>query len=158
MLDLTERLVAQSIHAISRRASTPADSFEAWSFLDEPATAAAALPHTREAYPSFRLRLYDTDHKGTESASAGTPNVYIRRATTGPTVSRRLPPTPGTSTRLRDLDGEIVVHAADGTTDSSVLQNELMARTRKIVLVAFDLLYLNGYDLRKVPLFESRRC
>jgi bifunctional non-homologous end joining protein LigD len=69
-----------------------------------------------------------------------------------------LPPTPGTSTRLRDLDGEIVVHTADGTTDSSVLQNELKVRSRKIVLVAFDLLYLNGYDLRKVPLFESRRC
>ncbi|ANW00185.1 hypothetical protein LMTR13_08360 [Bradyrhizobium icense] len=50
MLDLTERLAAQSIHAISRRAATPADSFEAWRFLDESATAAAALPHTREAY------------------------------------------------------------------------------------------------------------
>jgi hypothetical protein len=68
MLDLTERLVAQSIRAISRKAAR-ADSFEAWRFLDESATAAAALPHTREAYPSFRLRLYDTDHKGTESAS-----------------------------------------------------------------------------------------
>jgi hypothetical protein len=68
LLDLTERLVARSIRAISRRAAR-ADSFEAWRFLDESATAAAALAHTREAYPSFRLRLYDTDHKGTESAS-----------------------------------------------------------------------------------------
>lgn len=46
------------------------------------------------------------------------------------------------------IDGEIVVPAADGTTDFSVLQNELKGRSKKIVMVAFDLLYLNGYDLR----------
>jgi len=45
------------------------------------------------------------------------------------------------------IDGEIVVQAADGTTDFSVLQNELKGKSTKIVLVAFDLLYLNGYDL-----------
>ena len=27
------------------------------------------IAYTREAYPSFQLRLYDTDHKRTESAS-----------------------------------------------------------------------------------------
>ena len=42
--------------------------------------------------------------------------------------------------------------AADGTTDFSVLQNELRGKSTKIVLVAFDLLYLNGRDLRKLPL------
>jgi ATP-dependent DNA ligase len=46
--------------------------------------------------------------------------------------------------------------AVDGTTDFSVLQNELKGRSKKIVIVAFDLLYLNGYDLRKVPLFERK--
>lgn len=38
------------------------------------------------------------------------------------------------------VDGEIVVPAANGTTDFSVLQNELRGRSAKIVLVAFDLL------------------
>jgi ATP-dependent DNA ligase len=28
-------------------------------------------------------------------------------------------------------------------------------RPNKIVLVAFDLLYLNGFDLRAIPLFEQ---
>ena len=46
--------------------------------------------------------------------------------------------------------------AADGTTDFSVLQNELKGRSTKIVMVAFDLLYLNGYDLRKLPLIERK--
>ncbi len=54
------------------------------------------------------------------------------------------------------IDGEIVVPAADGTTDFSVLQNELKGRSTRIVMVAFDLLYLNGYDLRKLPLIERK--
>jgi bifunctional non-homologous end joining protein LigD len=50
------------------------------------------------------------------------------------------------------IDGEIVAPAENGTTDFSVLQNELKGRSTKIVMVAFDLLYLNGQDLRKLPL------
>ena len=54
------------------------------------------------------------------------------------------------------IDGEIVVPAADGTTDFSVLQNELKGQSSKIVLIAFDLLYLNGRDLRKLPLHQRK--
>ncbi|WP_441260638.1 non-homologous end-joining DNA ligase [Bradyrhizobium sp. 521_C7_N1_3] len=54
------------------------------------------------------------------------------------------------------VDGEIVVPAADGTTDFSVLQNELKGKSTSIVLVAFDLLYLNGRNLRKLPLFQRK--
>jgi bifunctional non-homologous end joining protein LigD len=44
--------------------------------------------------------------------------------------------------------------AADGTTDFSVLQNEL--KGTKNVLVAFDLLCLNGSDLRQEPLIRRK--
>jgi bifunctional non-homologous end joining protein LigD len=54
------------------------------------------------------------------------------------------------------IDGEVVVPAADGTTDFSVLQNELKGRSIRIVMIAFDLLYLNGYDIRKLPLIERK--
>src|SRR6266849_1373811 len=54
------------------------------------------------------------------------------------------------------IDGEVVVPAADGTTDFSVLQNELKGRSTRIVMVAFDLLYLNGRDLRGLPLHERK--
>jgi bifunctional non-homologous end joining protein LigD len=54
------------------------------------------------------------------------------------------------------IDGEVVVPAADGTTDFSVLQNELKGKSDKIAMVAFDLLYLNGYDLQKLPLLERK--
>jgi bifunctional non-homologous end joining protein LigD len=44
------------------------------------------------------------------------------------------------------VDGEIVVPAADGTTDFSVLQNELKGKSTSIVLVAFDPLYPPGRE------------
>jgi bifunctional non-homologous end joining protein LigD len=50
------------------------------------------------------------------------------------------------------IDGEVVVPSTDGTTDFAVLQKELKGRSTRIVLVAFDLLYLNGQDLRRLPL------
>ena len=65
--------------------------------------------------------------------------------------------TPGGSRRTRPWpDGEIMVPAADGTTDFSVLQNELKGKSTSIVLVAFDLLYLNGRDIRKLPLIRRK--
>jgi bifunctional non-homologous end joining protein LigD len=54
------------------------------------------------------------------------------------------------------VDGEVVVPAANGATDFSVLQNELKGTSTRIVLIAFDLLYLNGRDIRKLPLFERK--
>jgi bifunctional non-homologous end joining protein LigD len=54
------------------------------------------------------------------------------------------------------IDGEIVVPAADGTTDFTVLQNELKGKSTKIVMVAFDLLYFDGQDLRRLPLLERK--
>ena len=54
------------------------------------------------------------------------------------------------------IDGEVVVPAADGTTDFSVLQNELRGKSNRLVMIAFDLLYLNGQDLRKLPIFERK--
>jgi ATP-dependent DNA ligase len=54
------------------------------------------------------------------------------------------------------IDGEVVVPAADGIKDYAVLQNKLKGKSTSIVLVAFDLLYLNGRDLRKVPLFQRK--
>jgi ATP-dependent DNA ligase len=55
------------------------------------------------------------------------------------------------------IDGEIVVPAPDGTTDFSVLQNELKGKSTKIVLVAFDLLYLNRGDCGSCRCMTVRR-
>ncbi|MES1982477.1 MAG: DNA ligase D [Pseudomonadota bacterium] len=56
------------------------------------------------------------------------------------------------------LDGEIVVMNDQGIPSFQALQNAFNEhRTTQIVLFVFDLPYLNGYDLRRLPLTERRR-
>lgn len=55
------------------------------------------------------------------------------------------------------LDGEVVVPNEDGTPDFQALQNAFeVGRSGTIVYYLFDLPYLNGMDLREVPLEERR--
>ncbi|WP_375312845.1 non-homologous end-joining DNA ligase [Bradyrhizobium sp. A5] len=55
------------------------------------------------------------------------------------------------------VDGEIVV-VHDGRTDFAELQAELAAgRQGRLLFYAFDLLYRDGYDLRRVPQIERKR-
>ena len=55
------------------------------------------------------------------------------------------------------LDGELVVEAGGGASDFSALQADLAAgRSDRFVLYLFDLLYLDGKDLRAAPLTERK--
>ena len=58
------------------------------------------------------------------------------------------------------LDGEIVVLRDDGAPDFSLLQNAIghpnRTRHEDIVYFLFDLPFLNGHDLREVPLMHRR--
>ena len=66
------------------------------------------------------------------------------------------------------VDGEVVVLDDRGRPSFSQLQPRIMAadagaiahlvRTRPVVFCVFDLLYLDGYDLRGVPLLERKRA
>ena len=63
------------------------------------------------------------------------------------------------------LDGEIVVFDAQGRPDFGLLQPRMMAksnaaalaRANPVTLFLFDLLYLDGYDLRRAALVERKR-
>ncbi|HZR29773.1 MAG TPA: DNA ligase D [Terriglobales bacterium] len=64
------------------------------------------------------------------------------------------------------LDGELVVLDAQGRPNFSLLQSRIgavpsaaaqLARSQPVNYFVFDLLYLNGYDLRDVPLAERKR-
>src|SRR5690606_22198302 len=56
------------------------------------------------------------------------------------------------------LDGEIIVANDDGVPDFQALQNAFETnKSGAIVYYLFDMPYLNGMDLRKVPL-EQRRA
>ncbi len=55
------------------------------------------------------------------------------------------------------LDGELVVESSGGASDFSTLQADLSAgRTDRFAYYAFDLLYLDGQDLRGVPLLARK--
>ncbi len=55
------------------------------------------------------------------------------------------------------LDGEVVVLEANGTTSFQALQNALSeGREKDLVYFVFDLLYLDGYDLRPAALEERK--
>ncbi len=56
------------------------------------------------------------------------------------------------------LDGEIVVIGANGLPDFHALQNAIdSSRSAQIAYFLFDVPYLEGYDLRKVPLVARRQ-
>src|SRR4029434_5444369 len=56
------------------------------------------------------------------------------------------------------LDGEVVIQNASGVPDFNALQNAFDTKgTEQIVYFVFDLLYLDGKDLRREP-FSARRA
>lgn len=55
------------------------------------------------------------------------------------------------------IDGEVVVERDNGVSDFSALQNELSkGRSDRFVFYAFDLLYLDGNDLREAALTDRK--
>ncbi|HEX8245830.1 MAG TPA: DNA ligase D [Longimicrobium sp.] len=57
------------------------------------------------------------------------------------------------------LDGEVVIVAPNGTTSFQMLQNVLNnGRQDELVFYAFDLLYLDGIDLRALPLSARKEA
>lgn len=56
------------------------------------------------------------------------------------------------------LDGEVVVERDDGTTSFSDLVADLKGSvSSRMIYYAFDILHLNGVDLRKMPLIERKQ-
>lgn len=55
------------------------------------------------------------------------------------------------------IDGELVVETRSGASDFSALQADLHdKRSDRFIFYAFDLLYLDGYDLRSLPLLDRK--
>ena len=54
------------------------------------------------------------------------------------------------------LDGEIIVQDGRGVSDFEALQVALRSQPARLIFYAFDLLHLDGTDLREKPLLERR--
>jgi bifunctional non-homologous end joining protein LigD len=56
------------------------------------------------------------------------------------------------------LDGELIAQGKEGHSDFGLLQEDLgSGRQHRMIYYAFDLLYLDGFDLRAAPLIERKR-
>jgi ATP-dependent DNA ligase len=58
--------------------------------------------------------------------------------------------------RTAILDGEVIVQDGRGVSDFEALQSALRSKTTHLIFYAFDLLHLNGKDLREKSLLERR--
>ena len=55
------------------------------------------------------------------------------------------------------IDGEVIVATPEGLSDFSALQSELAGeRSDRLTFYAFDLLYADGYDLRRAALIDRK--
>jgi len=54
------------------------------------------------------------------------------------------------------IDGEAIVQDENGISDFDALRSAIHKAPRRIVFFAFDLLHLDGQDLRRTPLIERR--
>jgi bifunctional non-homologous end joining protein LigD len=55
------------------------------------------------------------------------------------------------------IDGEVIVQDARGASDFEVINSAIRWQPQRLILCAFDLLHLNGRDLREKPLLERRK-
>jgi ATP dependent DNA ligase domain len=56
------------------------------------------------------------------------------------------------------LDGEVVVQDEAGRSDYAALRDAIEGEPHRLIFFAFDLLHLNGRDLRAAPLIERREA
>jgi ATP-dependent DNA ligase len=54
------------------------------------------------------------------------------------------------------IDGEIIVQDAKGVSDFAVLRAAIKREPHRLVMFAFDLLFIDGADVRRLPLVERR--
>jgi bifunctional non-homologous end joining protein LigD len=54
------------------------------------------------------------------------------------------------------IDGEVIVQNESGVSDFDALKSAIRWRPQSLILCAFDLLHLNGKDLREWPLIERK--
>jgi bifunctional non-homologous end joining protein LigD len=118
-------------------------------------------PTLRKVPPSGEGWLHEIKHDGyrVQAHFAGEPRIYTRRgnewAARMPTISAALKALPANNLVL---DGELVAIDGKGKPSFYELPKELKVRVKaRLVYYAFDLLYLDGFDLRRAPLVQRKR-
>jgi bifunctional non-homologous end joining protein LigD len=119
-------------------------------------------PTPREQAPSGERWVHEIKFDGYRTQAhlrSGLPAIYTRR---GHDWTRRFQPIADALAKLPAadliLDGEAVVADSRGMPDFGLLHADLAAgRQDRLLYYAFDLLYLDGFDLRGALLAERKR-
>jgi len=111
--------------------------------------------------PEGKHWIHEIKHDGYRTQvviDRGKPHVFSRN---GYDWSDRYPGILRTAAKLRCksaiIDGEAIVQNRHGASDFEALQSALRKQPHSILLYAFDLLHLNGKDLRQETLLEPGR-
>ena len=110
--------------------------------------------------PEGKHWIHEIKHDGYRSQlviEGGTARVYTRN---GYDWSDRYPGIVRAASSLRCrsaiIDGEAIVQDGNGASDFDALPAAIQSRSNNIILCAFDLLHLNGVDLRQQILLDRR--
>jgi bifunctional non-homologous end joining protein LigD len=121
------------------------------------------LATSRSEVPERGEWIHEIKHDGYRAQAHlldGKSVIYTRRGydwtDTFASIAHALPALPA---RKAILDGEVVVPDERGVSDYHKLQEDLAkGRTDRLVYFAFDLLYLDGIDLREATLMDRKRA
>jgi bifunctional non-homologous end joining protein LigD len=118
-------------------------------------------PTLRKVPPPGEAWVHEIKHDGyrVQAHFNSEPRIYTRRgnewAARMPAIAAALRALPANNVIL---DGELVALDAKGRESFYELPNELEVRVKaRLVYYAFDLLYLDGFDLRRAPLVDRKR-
>ncbi|MEX3788113.1 DNA ligase D [Paraburkholderia sp. BR14374] len=141
----------------TRRARTPVGEPGTFPVLIEPQL--ATLVDRAPAGGDWSYEIKFDGYRMMVRIERGTVQIFTRN---GHDWTSRMPSVTDALTALPVeevwLDGEVVVLDAEGRPDFNALQNAFDRRsTADIVLFVFDILWLNGTDLREHPLRERRK-
>ena len=118
------------------------------------------LPSLTDQPPEGANWIHEVKHDGYRTMliiERGTARTYTRN---GHDWSDRYPGIIAAARKLpcraAILDGEVIVQDGRGVSDFEALQTALRSKSANVVFYAFDLLHLDGKDLRERPLIERR--
>ncbi len=97
-------------------------------------------------------------YRGIAEVEKGQVKLYSR---TGQSFETRFAPVVEALRQLGHdavIDGEVVVLDSEGRSQFQLLQNDRTAGRGRLAYLAFDLLYLDGRDLRKLPLARRKEA
>jgi bifunctional non-homologous end joining protein LigD len=118
-------------------------------------------PSLRDQAPSGDEWLHETKLDGYRAQvhlRAGEVTIYSRQGLNWTEQFGAIARAAKAISRNAIIDGEAVVPGKQGVPDFQALRRALGKHSGDLIYVAFDLLYLDGFDLRNAPLIERKRA